>query len=61
MKILVLDIGGTSIKLTATGRRNPIQIPSGPRMTAARMVNAVKQATAGWRYDAVSIGYRSGS
>jgi len=57
MKILVLDIGGTTIKVVATGRRNPIQIPSGPGMTAARMVKAVKQATAGWRYDAVSIGY----
>ena len=57
MKILVLDIGGTSIKIIATGHRNPIQIPSGPGMTAARMVKEVKRATAGWRYDAVSIGY----
>jgi len=57
MKILVLDIGGTSIKVIASGRRKPIQIPSGPGMTAARMVKAVKRATTGWRYDAVSIGY----
>jgi polyphosphate glucokinase len=56
MRILVVDVGGTHIKLLATGRRTPIRLPSGPKMTAAAMVRLVKAATAGWRYDVVSIG-----
>jgi predicted NBD/HSP70 family sugar kinase len=56
-KILVIDIGGTSIKILGTGHRTPIKIPSGPRLTPAKMVKAVRQAVNGWSYSAVSIGY----
>jgi polyphosphate glucokinase len=57
MLILVIDVGGTHIKLLATGRKEPIKLPSGPAMTASRMVKVVRNAVAGWRYEAVSIGY----
>ena len=57
MKILVIDVGGTNIKVLASGRRTPIKIPSGPRMTPRIMVEEVLEATAGWEYDVVSIGY----
>ena len=57
MKILVIDVGGTHVKLLATGRKQRVEFPSGPKMTPARMVAAAKTATAGWKYDAVSIGY----
>lgn len=57
MKILVIDVGGTNVKLLATGQKTEIKIPSGPAMTAKKMVQLVRKATAGWRYDAVSIGY----
>src|SRR6266496_563780 len=57
MKILVIDVGGTHVKVLATGHKRPVEIRSGPDMTAKRMVAAVRQATAGWSYDAVSIGY----
>ena len=57
MKILVIDVGGTHVKVTATGRRGKVEIPSGPKMTAEKAVAAVKDATAGWEYDAVSMGY----
>ena len=57
MKVLVVDIGGTAIKLLATGRRTPVRIPSGPTMTAKRMVQLVRQAVADWDYSYVSIGY----
>jgi polyphosphate glucokinase len=57
MKVLVIDVGGTHIKLLASGRKHRVEIPSGPKMTARKMVAAVKRATAGWAYDAVSIGY----
>jgi len=57
MNILVIDVGGTHIKVTATGRRTRVKIPSGPKMTVRQMVAGVCAATAGWKYDAVSIGY----
>jgi len=59
MKILVIDVGGTHVKVLVTGRKTPLQIPSGKKMTARKMVQAVKKAVSatGWKYSAVSIGY----
>jgi polyphosphate glucokinase len=57
MRILAIDVGGTHIKVLATGRKRPVKIPSGPTMTARKMVAEVLKATAGWNYSAVSIGY----
>jgi predicted NBD/HSP70 family sugar kinase len=57
MKILVIDIGGTHVKVLAGGRTKLVEIPSGPKMTPAKMVAAVRAATIDWKYDAVSIGY----
>ncbi len=56
-KILAIDVGGTHVKVLATGRRKPFEIPSGPKMTAKQMVRDVRQGTTGWRYSVVSIGY----
>src|SRR5580698_8998395 len=56
-KILVIDVGGTHIKVKATGRREELKIDSGPTMTAAKMVRDVKRLTKDWEYDHVSIGY----
>jgi polyphosphate glucokinase len=55
--ILAIDVGGTHVKVLATGRRKPLEIPSGPKMTAKEMVRQVRQGTTGWRYSVVSIGY----
>lgn len=57
MKTLVVDVGGTHVKLLATGKRTPIKIDSGPRMTPGVMVKEVLDATAHWKYDRVSIGF----
>jgi polyphosphate glucokinase len=57
VKILVIDVGGTNVKVCVTGRKEPVKILSGPAMTAARMAAAVRKATEGWTYEAVSIGY----
>jgi predicted NBD/HSP70 family sugar kinase len=57
MNILVVDVGGTSIKVLATGHRKPVKIPSGPSMTPRRMVRLVRAAVAHWDYSVVSIGY----
>jgi polyphosphate glucokinase len=57
MKILVIDIGGTNIKVASSDKRVPIKIPSGPTMTAEKMTKDVLAATKGWEYDCISIGY----
>jgi polyphosphate glucokinase len=57
MKILVIDIGGTNIKVASSDKRVPIKIPSGPTMTAEQMTKDVLAATKGWAYDCISIGY----
>jgi len=57
MQVLVVDIGGTHVKLLVTGNRTPVKIPSGPEMTPRKMVTEVKKAAAEWKYSRVSIGY----
>jgi len=56
-KILVIDVGGTNIKLLATGQKVPRKIPSGPTMTASKMVRLVKKAVQDWKFDYISMGY----
>lgn len=56
-RVLVIDVGGTHVKVLASGRRTPVKIDSGPNMTAAKMVAAVKAATVGWKYSVITIGY----
>jgi len=53
---MVVDIGGTHVKLLATGRRTPVRLPSGPELTPNEMVKLVKAAAAGWQFEAISIG-----
>ena len=57
LKILVLDVGGTHVKILATGHKTFIEIPSGPKMTPRKMVADVRRAIAGWEYAAATIGY----
>jgi len=57
LSILVVDVGGTNVKMLTPGRKHPLRIPSGPKMTAKEMVEAVRRETADWKYSAVSIGY----
>ena len=57
MGVLVVDIGGTHVKVLATGAKVPREFTSGPTLTAAQMVDGVRAIAAGWAYDAVSIGY----
>lgn len=54
---MVIDVGGTNVKIHAGGRKEAVKIPSGPTMTARKMVAAVRKAAADWNYKGVSIGY----
>jgi polyphosphate glucokinase len=55
--ILVIDVGGTHLKVRDLEHNEAIKISSGPKMTAKKMVKLVRQATSGWNYSRVSIGY----
>lgn len=55
--VLVIDVGGTNVKVLATGKPTPRKVPSGPSMTAHNMVEAVRQLVADWSYDVVALGY----
>jgi polyphosphate glucokinase len=57
MNVLVVDVGGTHVKILATGQKESREFPSGPTLTAKQMVAGVKKLTGNWKYDAVSIGY----
>jgi polyphosphate glucokinase len=57
MKILVVDIGGTNVKILATGQKQVRRFPSGRDLTPHEMVKLVKAAAKGWEYDRLSIGY----
>jgi polyphosphate glucokinase len=55
--VLVIDVGGTHIKLLVAGQKEPRKIPSGPAMTAGKMVRVVKECVKDWKFDRVSLGY----
>jgi len=57
MKILAIDVGGSHVKILASGRKQKREIVSGPGMTARRMVARVKKLAQGWAYDVVSVGF----
>lgn len=57
MRVLVVDVGGTKVKMLATGHSHPRKFRSGSSLTPKDMVDGVKQLAQGWAYDAVSIGY----
>jgi alpha,alpha-trehalose phosphorylase len=56
-KVLVIDVGGTAVKILATGQTESRSFLSGPTLTPGRMVSEVKKLAADWTYDVVSIGY----
>jgi predicted NBD/HSP70 family sugar kinase len=57
MNVLAIDIGGTNVKILATGQTERRKFPSGPTMTPMQMVAGVKKLARNWKYDVVSIGY----
>src|SRR5215467_11799459 len=57
MKVLVVDVGGTHVKIIASGQKEPRRFESGPTLTAKQMVREVQELAGDWKFDAVSIGY----
>jgi|SRR5215467_2172864 polyphosphate glucokinase len=56
-KVLVVDVGGTSVKILVSGQSQHRSFPSGPDLTPKRMVSGVKELAADWSYEVMSIGY----
>src|SRR5207253_6876802 len=59
MNVLAIDIGGTHVKILATGQKERQEFESGPKLTPQSMVASVKKLAKDWKYDLVSIGYPS--
>jgi predicted NBD/HSP70 family sugar kinase len=57
MKVLAVDIGGTTVKILASQEREARRCPSGRTLTAQSMVASVKELAHDWNYDVVSLGY----
>jgi len=57
MNVLVVDVGGHTVKILATGQDKPREFPSGPDLTAEQMAAGVKKHAEGWNYDVVAVGY----
>jgi predicted NBD/HSP70 family sugar kinase len=57
MDVLAIDIGGTNVKILASGQTEPRKFPSGPSMTPRQMVKGVLELAKDWKFEVVSIGY----
>ena len=57
MNVLVVDVGGTHVKILATGQTEPRKFLSGPKLTPEQMVSEIKKIAGDWKTDVVSIGY----
>jgi polyphosphate glucokinase len=57
MKVLVVDVGGTHVKILASGHKEHRKFPSGPTLTPKQMVAGANRLAGDWKYDVVSIGY----
>jgi polyphosphate glucokinase len=57
MNILAIDLGGTHVKVLATGQKMHREIVSGPKFTPKQMVADVRALTKDWSYDVISLGY----
>jgi polyphosphate glucokinase len=57
MNVLVVDIGGTHVKVLATGHKIHREFESGSTLTPKQVVSGVKKLVTDWRYEVISIGY----
>ena len=56
-RVLAVDVGGTNIKILASGQAERRRFSSGHEMTPALMVAGIKEIAPDWEYDVVAIGY----
>ena len=56
MKVLVVDVGGTHVKVLVSGQKEFRKFDSGPGLAPDSMVLGVRKITGDWSYDVLSIG-----
>jgi len=56
MRVLVIDVGGTSVKMLATGEEQRRKFDSGPDLTPTELVRRVNEQTADWKYSRITLG-----
>jgi polyphosphate glucokinase len=56
MDVLVIDVGGSNVKLKASGAQHAQRFKSSPNLTPARLVDEVHRHVADWKYDVISLG-----
>ncbi len=57
MKVLVVDIGGSNVKILASGQTERIKIPSGNDFSPEHMIPLIKERASHWEYDVISMGF----
>lgn len=57
MNTLVIDIGGSNVKIWRTGFSDKLKFESGNDMTPKKFAQTIKDLIGDWHYDRVSIGY----
>jgi polyphosphate glucokinase len=57
MNVLAIDLGGTHVKILATGQRQHTEFASGPTLTPKKMIADVRKLARDWKYDVVAMGY----
>lgn len=57
MKVLMIDVGGTNVKMMASGHEGYKKFPSGRTLTASKMVKGVLTAVKDWEFEVISIGF----
>jgi hypothetical protein len=56
-KVLVIDIGGSNVKLMISSRAKRRKFPSGQKLTPRRFITETKKAVADWKFDAIAVGF----
>src|SRR5262249_16735977 len=55
--VLVIDIGGTKVKMLVTGKTTPHKAPTGTSFTPGRLGSIVRALKHDWTFAAVTIGF----
>jgi len=56
-KILVIDVGGSNVKLMISQEEKRRKFKSGPKLTPNEAVEQIRNETSDWDFEAVSVGF----
>jgi hypothetical protein len=56
MEVLVIDVGGTSVKFWHTGHEEHRKCESGKSLTPERMIEQANDLVDGWQWEAIALG-----